>query len=320
MGAIFYTLWFLFLCRHLNPLERLMAEQFSVFNQFRPVINYYGNSSMPYRAPVSNPKNIQNPPNTPSMDYYDGQKPYKKPNILLLTVLSLGAAALLGLALNYNTLKKLFNSVFQTSNTPKTPKKPHHRSAKSSKKPAKSKRKHSPSPQARVRSVRNLPPNPVMQRLTALVDKDNVTSRELRQIENIFNNYTGLTLHCPESYDFRGFLPFFSTTVRYGDYRRIDPAIKHIILAHGTGSVSSGNWRFTGSGNSVFDYVESVVPRGEKALLVVCESGRSVRPGVGTSVTTSLSSPDSPGKVVESGIRRIIGTFITTNGGRIQYF
>jgi len=75
-----------------------------------------------------------------------------------------------------------------------------------------------------------------------------------------------------------------------------------------------------GSGNSVFDYVEKVVPKGEKALLVVCESGSGTRPGLGTAVKTNLVELEEPGKVVKSGVREIIGTLTLLNDGNIQYF
>jgi len=156
------------------------------------------------------------------------------------------AALLFGLITNFSRIKN-----FVTNAINNLPKKPAGRHIPPGRKPGPTPNDtvkalpegacaHTPSPKAtphlqdKVQNEQNPPTvphfkinsivegslSPTMQRLTALVDKENVSQSELREVEEIFKNYTGITLHCPETFDFKAFMPFFSTTVNFGDYKK----------------------------------------------------------------------------------------------------
>ncbi len=104
--------------------------------------------------------------------------------------------------------------------------------------------------------------------------------------------------------------------------------VDYIVLGHGTGSSlvtdnSDPNaWVFKGNGESVWDYISDNIPKGKKALLLVCEhdgktqTERNKMPemyddngvymdGIGD-VTSGMSG--APAKIAISGVNRVVGT------------
>ncbi len=154
-----------------------------------------------------------------------------------------------------------------------------------------------------------------------LIEKKNPTAQDLMEIERIFTDYTKINLHCADTWHINKFEPFFNNMLANRFYKYLDSEIKHIVIGHGIGSSMTGNWRFIGSNTNVFDYVESKIPKGEKVLMLTCESGKAIKPGVGGPVSTVLTCAQMPGKIIESGKRQIIGTVtLLGRNGKIQYF
>lgn len=156
--------------------------------------------------------------------------------------------------------------------------------------------------------------------ILALTNKENLKSQDLRKIEEIFKQHTGINLYCPESYNFKDFEGFFEPMIKYNMYNRLNPEIKHIVIGHGTGSAAEQNWRFESNKKDVFDFIESRIPKGEKVLLVTCESSKATKPGIGGPVNISLHAKNRPGKIVESGIRNVIGTAYLLEPNIIRFF
>ncbi len=145
-------------------------------------------------------------------------------------------------------------------------------------------------------------------------------TEDLTRIEKIFKENTGINLYCPEKHNIDDFKPFFDLIFDGRFNKRLDSKIKHIIIGHGIGSAKNGNWRFIQTKESVFDFIDKNIPKGELALVMACEeTANQVKPGIGTPVNITLQTADKPGKVVKSGERRIIGT-INQNNSKIQYF
>lgn len=118
-----------------------------------------------------------------------------------------------------------------------------------------------------------------------------------------------------------------------------DPAsykdVDYILFGHGTGSSLDGSWRFSDSGESVWEFIEKHVPKGKKVLVGTCEqdkywqaSGRIPKErralpemydksgnymyGIGNTVSASYSQ-GQPAKICESGVRHIKGhTYLET--------
>lgn len=156
--------------------------------------------------------------------------------------------------------------------------------------------------------------------IKGILSRDSLNRTDLKQIEDIFKQHTGINLYCPEPHDIGAFEAFFDLIFNGKFCRRLDSEIKHIIIGHGTGSSVDGSWRFLGTSRSVFDFIENNIPKGEKVLLITCEEAQNaIKPGLGTPVNIALLDRAEPGKVVESGKRAIIGT-LTQFNPKIEYF
>lgn len=108
-------------------------------------------------------------------------------------------------------------------------------------------------------------------------------------------------------------------------YKNID----YILLGHGTGSSlisdtkNPKSWKFSDNGKSIWEFIETHIPKGKKVLVGCCEkdgltfearkelqtmydkSGKYMY-GIGEPVSTSFIST-KPAKICESGKRHIIG-------------
>jgi len=156
--------------------------------------------------------------------------------------------------------------------------------------------------------------------IQTILNKEKLTEQDLRQIQTIFKNNTGISLYCPESCNFEDFKPFFDLIFNGKFYKKMDPKIKHIVMGHGIGGAKEGTWRFIRTKENVFDFIEKNIPKGDTVLVMTCEeTARRIKPGVGTPVNITLLNPDKPGKIVIAGERRIAGK-ITQYEPKIQYF
>ena len=297
--------------------------------------------------------------NRPENDYFEGSKKNNRKKLTLIFGAIAASAALLVIGLNLDKVKNFFNDTIQNApkqakklipakkSAPKTPKKTPKNAQNASvtspistsnqQKAAKtgaSRQNNSPKINNSIFHRKHnwskatagavFTPNAASiqdyENILAITKKGNLESRDLKEIERIFKQHTGITLHCPESYNFKEFEGFFEPLIKYDMHNRISPEIKHIVIGHGTGSAAQGNWQFEGNKKSVFDFIESCIPKGEKALLVTCESTNPIKPGLGGPVNISLHAKDRPGKVVESGIRKIIGSAYLLGPNVIRYF
>lgn len=139
---------------------------------------------------------------------------------------------------------------------------------------------------------------------------------DIQNIERICNDFyrdTGIRLYSPA----RDNLDAFNDTlmrVHTLQQNGIFPAnIKHLLIGHGTGSSLDNTWRIQENGTNIFDYIKRNIPQGDKVLVTCCEEGRSVtgKPEIGNHVCLTLTDPNKPGKIVESGKNEIIDAFLT---------
>lgn len=123
------------------------------------------------------------------------------------------------------------------------------------------------------------------------------------------------------------------------NYKDVD----YILFGHGTGSslitdtANPDTWRFSDNNNSIWEFIETNVPKGKRVLVGVCEkdglsvherrfnpqmfdkSGNYMR-GIGNPVSP-LFCGNNPAKICESGVRHIIGhTVFEKSNGRLKLF
>ena len=153
-----------------------------------------------------------------------------------------------------------------------------------------------------------------------------ITPEKALELQQKFLDETGLILHVPASRT-SGFsiaLDSICTAVHEGTFPK---DIKHVLIGHGYGSSQAKTWALEGRGLKdgkpveILPYISENIPKGEKVLVCSCESpvGKIAgKPGIGDEVILSLGDADAPGKVVRSGIDRIIGQY-TITGGFVPY-
>lgn len=154
-----------------------------------------------------------------------------------------------------------------------------------------------------------------------------MTLAEAEELSRLFYEDTGLILHCPtgRTHLFSIALDSIYSAVKQGTFPK---DIKHVLIGHGMGSSKAKTWAMEGlslkNGEivEVFPYINKTIPKGEKVLVCSCESrglGQIAgKPGIGDEVELSLDVEGNPGKVVRSGIDRIIGHY-TQTGGFVPY-
>lgn len=154
-----------------------------------------------------------------------------------------------------------------------------------------------------------------------------MTLTEAEELSRLFYEDTGLILHCPtnRTHLFSIALNSIYSAVKQGTFPK---DIKHVLIGHGMGSSKAKTWAMEGlslkNGEvvEVIPYINKSIPKGEKVLVCSCESrglGQIAgKPGIGNEVELSLECEGEPGKVVRSGIDRIIGHY-TLTGGYVPY-
>lgn len=153
-----------------------------------------------------------------------------------------------------------------------------------------------------------------------------MTPEKATELQQKFFEETGLMLHVPASSTrkFSIALDTICSAVHEGTFPK---DIKHVLIGHGYGSSTAKTWALEGKGLKdgklveVFPYINANIPKGEKVLVTSCEShcGQiASKPGIGNEVQLSLEDLSAPGKVVRSGIDRIIGHY-TKTGGFVPY-
>lgn len=119
-----------------------------------------------------------------------------------------------------------------------------------------------------------------------------------------------------------------------------DPAsyknVDYILFGHGTGSSLEGTWRFSDSGENIWEFIEKNVPKGKRVLVGCCEEdgltiqARKALPqmydksgqymyGIGQPVSTFFNK-ENPMKICESGTRLIIGHTMLEKPQKINSF
>lgn len=147
-----------------------------------------------------------------------------------------------------------------------------------------------------------------------------MTLAEAEELSRLFYEDTGLILHCPtgRTHLFSIALDSIYSAVKQGTFPK---DIKHVLIGHGHGSSKAKTWAMEGlslkNGEvvEIFPYINKAIPKGEKVLVCSCESplGKMAgKPGIGDEVELSLDDLSAPGKVVRSGIDRIIGHYTKT--------
>lgn len=150
----------------------------------------------------------------------------------------------------------------------------------------------------------------------------NMTLAQAEELSRLFYEDTGLILHCPteRTHLFSIALDSIYSAVKQGKFPK---DIKHVLIGHGMGSSQAKTWMMEGSSLKnkeiveIFPYISKTIPKGEKVLVCSCESpiGQIAgKPGIGNEVQLSLGDLSAPGKVVRSGIDKIIGHYTTTEG------
>ena len=150
----------------------------------------------------------------------------------------------------------------------------------------------------------------------------NMTLAQAEELSRLFYEDTGLILHCPteRTHLFSIALDSIYTAVKQGKFPK---DIKHVLIGHGMGSSQAKTWAMEGLSLKnkeiveIFPYINKTIPKGEKVLVCSCESpiGQiASKPGIGNEVQLSLGDLSAPGKVVRSGIDRIIGHYTITDG------
>lgn len=161
--------------------------------------------------------------------------------------------------------------------------------------------------------------DPAHPRLTS----DMNTLEPLQNIEAFCKNFktrTGLELHIPDNHN-------LSTTgmneiadfILMGMNKGTFPTdIKHVVMSHGRGLSTNGTWVFFNNGQSVPQWINTHITRGEKCLVAVCETGSTslnkARPGIGNTVQNSFNVPEQPAKLMRSGDNNIIGHYLRDTG------
>lgn len=87
---------------------------------------------------------------------------------------------------------------------------------------------------------------------------------------------------------------------------------KGVLIGHGEGSFEKGTWRFCETGQNVMEYLSKMFKKGEKVLVLTCETANNATtkaPGIGNTVIETLDNPMHPAKIVEIG-KGIIGDFV----------
>ena len=88
--------------------------------------------------------------------------------------------------------------------------------------------------------------------------------------------------------------------------------IKGVLIGHGQGSFKDGTWKFCETGQNVIEYLSKMFKKGEKVLVLTCETANNAAaktPGIGNTVIETLDNPMHLAKIVEIG-KGIIGDFV----------
>lgn len=154
------------------------------------------------------------------------------------------------------------------------------------------------------------------------------TLEPLQNIEAFCRDFkarTGLELHIPDNHNLSTpGMNEIADFVLLGMNKGTFPAdIKHVVMSHGRGLSTNGTWVFFNNGKSVPQWINTHIPRGEKCLVAVCESGNTslnrLRPGIGNEVQNSFNIPDKPAKLMRSGDNNIIGHYLRDTGATYYY-
>ena len=162
---------------------------------------------------------------------------------------------------------------------------------------------------------------------------EHCTPSKAREAERLFHQETGLTLHCPTTWEltynkhsgmggFDNGLENLAEWSKQGLLKEFEEhGIKHILIGHGTGSSVNGTWRFAETNELISNYIRRTpsIKKGDRILVMCCEqapetciNGRCI----GLEVDTSLFYPSNPAKIVEAGREGVIGHFFNPNARR----
>ncbi len=149
-----------------------------------------------------------------------------------------------------------------------------------------------------------------------------ITPEDIIKLRGVFEKETGLSLHCYGNvYNFNMTLGAITDEVKKGTF---PPAIKHIMIGHGTGNAATKNWATSEGSVLRFINTNERMKDGDLVLVACCEDGLGTWnpnfPGRGLPVELALCSRfrndagRGPSKIVRRGEEIICGDYSLSDG------
>ncbi len=134
----------------------------------------------------------------------------------------------------------------------------------------------------------------------------------LKLVQQSFYQKTGAQLHLdPSRIGLRAMANGLTRLEEWYKLGKMPSDLKHVVIGHGTGYSIDNSWMMKYSNKNTFQFINEVVPQGEKCIALICEdapsSWRAETPGIGHPVYSNLDMPYYPGKIVISGQNKIVG-------------